>query len=330
MDKKFKVVSTAVTFGRFVSEPVERLKAIGCEVMINPYGRPFTDAEMIEHISDADAMIVGNDKVKGEVIEKLKKLKIIAKHGVGVDGIDIDAAHKNNIIVTNAPGTNKEEVADCAMGFLLLIGRDFCKTVEETKGKKWLKRPGRSMHQKTIGIIGVGNIGLAMAKRATGFDMNILGYDIVERQEGLDLGINYVGLQELLKKSDYISLHVPLNDGTRKMIGREQFQLMKKGVILANTARSQIIDTDALYEALTDGTVLGYATDVFDYEPPEWLPLFDLPNVYLTPHEAGTTFDSNRRMGNTAVDNVIAVLQGETPPNLIRKNPNKAKGRQED
>lgn len=317
MEKKWKVVSTAVTFGRFYKETVKRLEQAGCEVTLNPFGRPFTKEEMIKYASDADALIVGNDKVPGDVIEHFTNMKIIAKHGVGVDAIDKDKAHEMGIIVTNAPGTNKEEVADCAMGFILMLARDYYRAIRETKNKKWIKRPGISLYKKTIGIIGIGNIGLATVKRATGFSMRILGYDIVERDAAKALGVEYVSLSDLLSQSNFISLHVPLNEGTYHILGKEQFKMMRKGTILVNTARSKCIDPDALTEALKDGTLLGYATDVYDSEPPVWQPYFDFPNVLMTPHEAGTTYDSNRRMGTTAVDNVLAVKRGETPPNLV-------------
>lgn len=315
--EKWKVAATAVTFGKFYHGSVERLEEAGCEVKLNPYGRPLTNEEMIEFAKDADALIVGNDKVPANVIEKFEHMKIIAKHGVGVDAIDKDQAHKQGIIVTNAPGTNKWEVADCAMGFLLMIARDFYKMVHETKSKEWIKYPGISMRNKTVGVIGIGNIGTAFVERAAGFGMRILGYDIVERECVKELGVTYVDLETLLKESDFISLHVPLNNETYHIIDKSAFNCMKKGTILVNTARSKCVDPEALEKALQDGTLLGYATDVYDSEPPVWYPFFDFPNVLMTPHIAGTTYDSNRRMGDTAVDNVIAVKKGETPPNLI-------------
>lgn len=314
---KWKVVATAVTFGKFYKGSVERLENEGCEVVLNPFGRPLTGEEMIALARDADALIVGNDKVPAEVIAHFNNMKIIAKHGVGVDAIDKDQARKMGIAVTNAPGTNKEEVADCAMGFLLMLARDFYKIVRETKAKEWIKYPGLSMQGKTIGVIGIGNIGTALVERAAGFGMRILGYDLVERERAKQLGVTYVGLETLLKEADYITLHVPLNDGTYHMIGEEQFQLMKQGAILVNTARSKCVDPLALTKALQDGRLLGYATDVYDSEPPVWYPYFDFPNVLMTPHIAGTTYDSNKRMGDTAVDNVIAVKKGLIPPNLI-------------
>jgi len=148
--------------------------------------------------------------------------------------------------------------------------------------------------------------------------MNILGYDVKVNEEAKEVGTEFVALDTLLKESDFISLHLPLNEGTRNLLSKEKFQIIKKGAILVNTARSQLVDTEALYQALTDGTLRGYGTDVYDFEPPEHLPFFDLENVVLTPHIGGTTIESNLRMGNTAVDNVLAVLQGQTPPNLIK------------
>lgn len=318
--ERWKVVATAVTFGQFNQETVQRLEDDGCEVVLNPYGRPLTNDEMIEFAKDADALIVGNDKVPTNVIEHFENMKIIAKHGVGVDAIDRHAATKKGIAVTNAPGTNKEEVADLTFGFILSIARVFNQTINETKNRQWIKYPGMAMDHKTIGIIGVGNIGTCVAKRATGFSMNILGYDIVEREEAKALGVQYVSLNELLENSDIISLHVPLNDGTYQMLGEQEFKMMKDNVILVNTARSQCIVHEALNQAIESRKLFGYATDVYDFEPPLWQPYFDHPRVLLTPHIGGTTFESNARMGNIAVDNVLALKHGETPPNLITED----------
>lgn len=315
--KKWKVAATAVTFGRINKEPLKRLEELGCEVTLNPYGRPLINEEMIQYASDADALIVGNDKVPGNVIEKCKNLKIIAKHGVGVDAIDIKTANKLGIVVTNAPATNSQEVADLAFGFLIMLARGLYQANYDTKAGRWIKPTGISLYKKTIGIVGLGAIGTAAAKRATGFDMDILGYDIEKNSSALKLGIKYVELDELLSKSDFITLHLPLTDKTLNILDADKFKLMKKGAILVDTARKQLVDYDALYKALTDGTLRGYATDVYDFEPPAHMPLFDLPNVILAPHIGGTTIESNRRMGDTAVDNVIAVIKGQTPPNLI-------------
>lgn len=315
--KKWKVVATAVTFGKVNKEPLERLQQAGCDVTINPFGRPFTGDELVEFAHDADAIIVGNDKVTSSVIEKCKNLKVIAKHGVGVDGIDIKAANSMGIIVTNAPGTNSQEVADLALGFMLMLARGLYQANRDTKEGKWIKPTGKSLYQKTMGIVGLGAIGVALAKRAAGFDMNILGYDIIQNPAALAVGVKYVPLDELLEKSDFISLHLPLTSSTENIINADKFKLIKKDAILVDTARRKLVDYDALYKALTDGTLRGYATDVYDSEPPVHSPLFDLPNVILSPHIGGTTVESNRRMGDTAVDNVFAALKGQTPPNIV-------------
>ena len=315
----WKVVASAVTFGKYFPAMIQRLEEADCEVILNPFGRPFTNEEMLAYARDADALIVGTDKVPKAVIEQFHQMKIIAKHGVGVDAIDKDQAAKMGIIVTNAPGTNKSEVADCAMGFLLMMARNFYQTVSETKQHLWLKRPGKSFVNKTVGVIGIGNIGTEFVKRAAGFGLRILGYDLVEREEAKHYGVRYVDLDTLIKDSDFISLHVPLNEQSYHILGEKQFSIMKKGMIIANTARSKCIDQTALTKALQDGTCAFYATDVYDSEPPIWQPYFDFPNVLLTPHEAGTTYDSNERMGHTAVDNVLAVKKGVKPPNLVNE-----------
>ncbi len=315
--KKWKVVATAVTFGKVNKEPLERLQQAGCDVITNPFGRPFTGDELVEYAHDADAIILGNDKISGDVIKKCENLKVIAKHGVGIDSIDVKAANSMGITVTNAPGTNSQEVADLALGFILMLARGLYQANRDTKEGKWIKPTGKSLYQKTMGIVGLGAIGVALAKRASGFDMNILGYDIKENSAALAVGVKYVPLDELLSKSDFISLHLPLTSGTENIIDADKFKIMKKDTILVDTARRKLIDYDALYKALTDGTIRGYATDVYDSEPPTHLALFDLPNVLLSPHIGGTTVESNKRMGDTAVDNVIAVLNGQTPPNLV-------------
>lgn len=315
--KGWKVVASAVTFGKVNMEPVNRLREKECEVLTNQFGRPFTKEEFASIAGDADAIIVGNDKVPGDVIRQLKNLKIIAKHGVGTDSIDIKTANELGIVVTNATGTNSQEVADLAFGMIHTFARWIHIVNQTTKEGQWYKPMGISLYNKTIGIIGVGRIGTATAKRATGYDMNILGYDLVERPEAKAIGVNYTGLEELISKSDIISLHVPLTEKTRNLINADRFKLFKKGAILINTARSQLLDNDALYFALTDGTLRGYATDVYDYEPPAQKPFFELDNVLLTPHIGGTCIESNLRMGTTAVDNVIAVMEGKVPPNLV-------------
>lgn len=314
---KWKVVVTAVTFAKADLEPLNRLTAIGCEVITNFLGRPLTESEMIHVARDADALIVGNDKVTGTMIRSCSKLKVIAKHGVGVDGIDSKTAAQCGVVVTNAPGVNNHEVADLTFGLLHMLSRGLYTANEATKNGNWLKPMGVGLWGKTIGIIGVGKIGLAAAYRATGYKMKILGFDCVKRPEAKEIGIAYVELEELLQQSDFVSLHLPLTNETRNILDAGRIGLLKPGAILINTARSQLVEYETLHERLLDGHIRGYGVDVYDFEPPQLHPMFSLENVILTPHLGGTCYESNIRMGNTSVNNVIAVLEDRTPPNLI-------------
>lgn len=315
----WKIVVTAVTFAKADPEPLNRLKAIGCDVITNSLGRPLTEGEMINVAQDADALIVGNDKVTGTMIRSCPKLKIIAKHGVGVDAIDSKTATECGVVVTNAPGVNSHEVADLAFGLLHMLSRGLYIANKATKEGNWLKPMGVGLWEKTIGIIGVGKIGLATAYRATGYKMKILGFDCVERLEAKKIGIEYVKLEELLQQSDFISLHLPLTKKTRNILDDRRLGLLKPGAILINTARSQLVEYETLHKALLDGRIRGYGVDVYDFEPPQLHPMFSLENVILSPHLGGTCYESNIRMGNTAVDNVIAVLEARTPPNRINE-----------
>lgn len=316
--EEWKVVATAVTFARASAEPIERLKAAGCQVITNPYGRPYTEQELVAAVRDADALIVGNDKVTESVIRAGKRLKVIAKHGVGYNNIDRRAAAECGVLVTNAPGSNSQAVADLAFGLLHMLARGLQIATETTKQGKWVKPMGMTLWEKTIGIIGLGQIGLAAAARATGYHMEILGYDVAPRPEALQLGVKYVSLEELLQRSDFITLHCPLTKDTENLLNAERLGLLRPGAILINTARYELVDAEAVYEALKSGRIGGYGLDVYPSEPPAHHPMFDLPNVVLTPHLGGTSRESNIQMGNTAVDNVLAVKAGCVPPNLIR------------
>ncbi len=307
----FKVVATTVTFGKINQEPLQRLIDQGYEVITNSFGRPFTEAELIEIAGDADAIIIGNDKITAAYINQTTNLKIIAKHGVGVDGVDMEAARAKGIAVTNAPGSNADEVADLAIASMLTLARVLYPSIRDLKAGGWPKYPGISLYQKTIGIVGTGSIGKALAKRATGFSMNILAYDVYQSDELKALGVRYVDMDTLVAASDFISLHLPSTPETYHLLDEKRLQAMKPTAILVNTAREKLIDYAALDVLLREKRIKGYAADVFDKEPPTPLELFTYDNVMITPHIGGTTKESNLKMGNMSVDNVIAVLSGK-------------------
>jgi len=272
---------------------------------------------MIEFAGDAHALILGNDSLPASVIKRLRKIRVIARYGVGFDGVDLAEAKSRGILVTYAPATNREETADFTFGLILDLERHISQMIIDTRSGGWTKIAGTSLYGKTIGIVGVGQIGMAVSRRAMGFGMDILGYDIAQRTEPTIYGVIYTTLNDLLRRSDVVTLHTPLNDSTRNLIGARELRLMKNTAVLINTARSGIIRHDALDKALLSGQLTGFATDVFDEEPPKHQPYYDYENVLVTPHVAGNTLESSERMGNVVVDNVLAVKDGVEPPDPV-------------
>lgn len=316
-DALFKVVSCAATFGVFTKEPLERLEAANCEVWVNPTGRVLTKAEILRYAADADAVIVGMDDFTSDVIRKLPRLRLIARHGSGVNNIAFSEAQRRGIVVTNTPGANAEETADLTFGLVLDLVRHITQMSNELKGGVWRKRPGHSLYGKTIGIIGVGRIGQAVARRAMGFGLDILGNDINPDESAARAGLIFTSLNDLLRRSDIVTIHVPLTQATENLIGAKELRMMKDDAILINTSRDGIIRHAALTKALAGGRLYGYASDVHEGEPPKHSPLFELPNVLVTPHAGSATYEANYRMGMTVADNIIAFKDGFTPPNVV-------------
>lgn len=311
------VASCAVTFGIFNKVPVERLEDAGCEVRLNPYGRPLTPVEIVEHAKDADVIILGNDRLDSATIGKLPNLKLVVRHGAGLDNIDFSEFDKREIAVANTPGANKEETADLTFALILDLARMMTQSINQLKGGVWNKIPGRSLYGKTIGIIGVGAIGMAVASRAMGFGMDILGNDIVQRDEAARYGLLYTSLNELLSASDVVTIHVPLTSATKNLIGARELKRMKPGAFLINTARAGVVREAALEKALMSGHLGGYAVDVYAKEPPNPTPYMSLPNVLTTPHIGSSTMEANLRMGDMAVDNILAFMNGAVLPNKV-------------
>ena len=311
------VASCAVTFGIFNKVPVERLEDAGCEVRLNPYGRPLTPAEIVEHAKDADVIILGNDRLDSATIGKLPNLKLVVRHGAGLDNIDFSELGKRDITVANTPGANKEETADLTFALILDLARMVTQSINQLKGGVWNKIPGRTLYGKTIGIIGVGAIGMAVASRAMGFGMDILGNDIVQRDEAARFGLLYTSLNELLSASDVVTIHAPLTSATKNLIGARELKRMKPGALLINTARAGVVREAALEKALMSGHLGGYAVDVYVKEPPDPTSYMSLPNVLTTPHIGSSTMEANLRMGDMAVDNILAFMNGAVLPNKV-------------
>ena len=310
----FKILSTSPSFGFYVQEPVDYLKAHDCEVELIPQGRKLSEDELVECASTVDAMIVGVEKVTSRVIAGAKKLKIIAKHGAGVDNVDMAAATERKIVVTSAPGANSDAVADFTFGLFLTLARNIPYADRSVKGGEWPRMVGTGIKGKTLGIIGVGQIGKKVAKRAMGFDMEVLVYDVVQDDEFVKtIGVKYVPLDEIFAKADFISIHVPLIDATRNMVGRREFDMMKKGTFLVNVARGGVVDEEALFDALKENKIAGAACDVFTQEPAKGNPLLTLENVIATPHMGMYTREALIDTGMICVRNIVDVLEGGKP-----------------
>lgn len=314
---RFRVVSFAETFGVFTQEPKKRLEAAGCEVTICEHDHPLSKKEMIDLALGADAVILGGGGMPRSVMEALPDLKVIAQHGRGIDYIDYAAATERGILIVNTPGVNTEETADLTFTLILDLERHVTQMNNEFKGGVWKKRVGHSLYGKTMGIVGVGNVGRAVARRAMGFGMDIVGNDINPQPEAAKTGLIFTSLNDLLSRSDIVTIHTPLTTATKNLIGAKELRMMRDTAVLVNTARAGIIRQASLEKALRGGHLYGYASDVHHREPGPPPAIADLPNVIITPHASSATYETNLRMGMAIADNIIAVKNGAIPPNLV-------------
>lgn len=315
-----KILVTPTSFNaNSRSKARDLLESYSRDIVFNPYGRPLNAEEIAPLLEGVDGYIAGLDYITADVLEKAPDcLKAISRYGAGYDRVDISAAEKRGIIVTNTPGVNSESVADLAFGLMLSAARKIPVLDRKVKSGEWPRTTGVEIYGKTIGILGLGAIGKGIARRARGFSMNILAYDpFLDRAFAETNGIRECTADELLRESDIISLHLPLNENTREIINREAIAKMKQGTIIINTARGGLIDEAAAYEALKDGRLGGLGLDAFENEPPGSSPLFELENVVVTPHAGAHTVEAVENMGILAVQNLIDVLSGKECRNII-------------
>lgn len=308
-----KILVTATSFKPDGHSPaLTRLKEFADEIIFNPFGRPLTSGELIPLLQNCDGYIAGLDYVTGDVINACGALKVISRYGAGVDRVDIAAAKAKGIAVCNTPGANAQAVADLTMGLILSVARKIPMLDNSTKKGQWERSTGIELYGKTIGILGLGAIGKAVAKRAQGFSMRVLAYDpyINERYaEENDIIVSSFG--DAIGQSDVVSLHLPLTEETRHIIDKAAMEAMKPGAILINTARGGLIDEEAAFGLLKSGRLGGLGLDAYEAEPPGKSPLFELDNVVLTPHTASHTREAAENMANMSVDNLISVLSGK-------------------
>ncbi|MHA1626585.1 MAG: NAD(P)-dependent oxidoreductase, partial [Candidatus Asgardarchaeia archaeon] len=234
---KVEIFVSSKTFGKVCKKPIELLEKVAL-IERNPYDRKMSKEELIRMAKDAEILVVGNDRIDEEVMDKCKKLRLIARHGIGVDNIDLKAATERGIIVTYTPQANSESVADFTIGLMISLSRRIIKANNDTKSGniKVTEYIGTEVYKKTLGVIGLGAIGSRVAKRAKGFDMRVLAYDpYASREVAEKLGVELVDKDHLLKESDFVTLHVPLTPETKGMIGERELKLMKETAFLINT-----------------------------------------------------------------------------------------------
>lgn len=312
---------------------IERLKeAIGGDGRMDVNPDPdviWTKDELLEHLRGGDfnaLYCMLTNRIDSEVLDAAPGLKIVANMAVGYNNVDVDEATRRGVMVTNTPGVLTDTTADFAWALLMATARRVVEAdrfLREGKFHGWgpLMMVGQDVHGKTLGIVGFGRIGRALAKRATGFGMKVLYYDKVPADPETEKALNAtsVSMEELLQRSDYVSLHTDYNPGSHHLIGAPQLEMMKPTAYLINTARGAIVDEAALVEALKGGKIAGAGLDVFEKEPEVHPGLLDLQNVVIVPHIASASLDTRNAMGLIAAENIIAALSGERPPNLVNE-----------
>lgn len=308
---KKKILITPKSFFRAKHIADEIFSQYQLEIVENNTGKTLTKEQMMELCQDIDGIIVGVDPMDEDVLRNAKKLKAISKYGVGLDNIDLKVAEELGIKIRRAEGTNNRSVAELTIGLFFAISRSIPKATYDVKEGGWDRTLGTELFGKTVGIIGFGAIGREVAKMAYGLNMKILAYDPYFDDEELakSMNVTMTGMNEILENADFVTLHLPLNEETNKMINKETLGKMKKTAYLINTARGELVDEDALYDALKSGIIAGAAQDVFSQEPPKKdHKLLTLDNFILTPHMGAYTREATERMVETSVKNLMEML----------------------
>lgn len=310
----------------FFNEAIDLIKTVA-QVEVYPSEEdPIPRETLLDKVQDIDGLLpMLTDRIDEELFDRSRNLKVVSNYAVGYNNIDVDEATKRNIMITNTPDVLTDTTADCAFLLLMAISRRLVEVDNYVRDGKWVKAWGPKMllgsdiTGKTLGIIGLGRIGKAMIPRAQGFKMKVLYHDTSrDIKKEKELKIEYRSLDNILAESDYISLHVPLTDGTHQMINESILKKMKKTAFLINTSRGPVIDEAALIKALKEKWIAGAGLDVHDKEPIQLdNPILKLDNVILTPHIGSATIETRLAMAMKAATNLTKALKGEKPPDLV-------------
>jgi len=314
-----KVLVTATNFSVYCSKAKKLFEENGFEVIENPHGRPMEYDELIEIVEDIDAVVVGVDNWVPQILEKAKNLKVMSRFGVGVDNIDLQKAEELEIIVTNAKGMNSNPVAEITIGMILSSVRNMPSFNNSVREGKWERFMGRDLIGMKVGLLGFGDIAQRVAKKLSGFEVEICAYDkYPDFEKATELNVSIVELEELLKTSDIVCMHLPSLKETYHIMNEETFSLMKEGSYFINTARGALVDEGALYNALKSGKICAAAVDVFENEPVEKTNLLlTLKNLFVTPHTGAETYETYEIVGLFCAHAIIDVFSGKEPKNRL-------------
>ena len=307
--------------------PPESMKLLSeaADLTYNQEDRTLTKQEVIDGVQNADGLIcLLNDNIDQEIITSGPNLRVVANFAVGYNNIDVEAATLRGLPVTNTPGVLTDSTADMAWALLMDAARRVSEGDRMVRTGQWagwgpLQLLGADITGSTLGIIGFGRIGQAVAKRARGFEMRICYWNRtrLSKEQEAAFGVEYLPMNELLSESDFVSVHVALNESTRHLIGAKEFEVMKPSACLINTARGPVVDEGALVTALKQGDIASAGLDVYEQEPLLEPGLYDLENVVLAPHLGSATIGTRTKMGNMAVENCLMACSGQRPTNLV-------------
>ncbi len=312
------VLVTPTSYGKHEPALIRALEACVGRISWNPTGKPLASAQLQPLLADVDGFIAGLDAIDAAALAAAPHLRVVARYGVGVDNVDLEAARACGVVVTNTPGANAGSVAELAIALMLDLLRPILHAAEQTRTGGWPRMSGQTLEGKTVGIVGMGAIGRGVAQRLSGFGCRVLAFDVVVDVPFAERwGVELLPLADLLAQAEIVSLHLPVLPATRGLVDAAFLAQMKRGAYLINTARGELVDEGALYAALTTGHIAGAALDAFAVEPPTASPLLALPQVIATPHMGAHTDGATSAMGRMALADCLAVLRGEEPKHRV-------------
>jgi D-3-phosphoglycerate dehydrogenase len=313
---KWKVLVSAPYLQPVLEEYRDQLESRGAELLVPNVNERLSEDELLQLVGDIDGVIAGDDQFTLRVLEKAApRLKVISKWGTGIDAFDKGACERFGVAIRNTPGAFTEPVADSVMGYILNFARKLWLMDQQMKAGVWEKIPGKALNETTLGIIGLGNIGTALAKRASAFGMKVIANDIRTIPEAIirETGVQMAGLEELLGSSDFVSLNCDLNPTSLHLMDSKAFERMQTHAVLINLARGPLIKEDCLIEALLNRKIAGAALDVFEQEPlPGASPLKTMSNVMLAPHNSNSSPTAWLRIHDNTIKNLFEVLETES------------------